>query len=52
MDSLRAPRNITPMGGSCYKVIDSSIAQESFLCLEMLTMHYRINIRVEDNKKG
>ena len=29
IDSLGTPRNITPIEGSCYEVIDSSISQFS-----------------------
>ena len=30
MNSLWTPRNITPINGSCYEVINSSISQEIF----------------------
>ena len=50
MDSLRTPRNITLIDGSCYEAIDSSISQEIFSYLKMLSMQCKKNIRVEDNK--
>ena len=49
--SLWTPRNITPLDGSCYEANDSSISQEIFSYLKMLSMQSRKNIRVEDNKK-
>ena len=51
MDLLWTPRNITPIDGSCYVVIDLSISQEIFSYLKMLSMQCRKNIRVYDNQK-
>ena len=51
MDSLRTYRNIKSLGGSCYEAIDSSISQNIFSYLKMLSMQCRKNITVEDNKK-
>ena len=51
MDSLRTSRNITSLDGSCYEVIDSSISQNSFSYLKMVSRQCRRNIRAEDNKK-
>ena len=51
MDSLRTPRNITLLDGSCYEAIDSSISQNIFSYLKMFSMQGRKSIAVEDNKK-
>ena len=51
MDSLWTPRNITSLDGSCYEAIDSSISENIFSCLKMLSMQCRKNNTVEDNKK-
>ena len=51
MDSLWTARNITSPDGSCYEAIDSSISQNIFSYLKMLSMQCRKNITVEDNKK-
>ena len=51
MDSLLTPRNITSLDGSCYEAINSSISQNVFLYLKIISMQYRKNITVEDNKK-
>ena len=50
IDSLGTPRNITPIEGSCYEVIDSSISQEIFPYLKMLSTQSRKNIRVKITK--
>ena len=44
-------QNITSLDGSSYKAIDSSISQNIFSYLKMLSMQYRKIITVEDNKK-
>ena len=36
---LLSPNNITPIDGSCYKIIDSSILQEPFQPFQMLIMN-------------
>ena len=51
MDSLWIPRNITPIDGSCYVVIDLSISQEIFSYLKMFSMQWRKSIRVYVNQK-
>ena len=51
MDSLWTPKNITSLDGLCYKAIDSSVSQNIFSYLKMLSMQYIKNITVEDNKK-
>ena len=51
MDSLWTARNITPIDGSSYEAIDSSISQETFSCLKMFNMKCRKNIRAEDDKE-
>ena len=51
MDSLWTPRNITSLDGSCYEAIDSSISQNIFLYLIMLSMQCRKNTANGDNKK-
>ena len=51
MDSLRTPKNITSLDGSCYEVINSSISQNIFLYNKMFSMQCRKNIIVEDDKK-
>ena len=50
IDSLGTPRNITPIEGSCYEVIDSSISQEIFQYLKMLSTQCRKNIKVKITK--
>ena len=44
-------QNITPLDGSSYKAIDSSISQNIFSYLKMFSMQCRKIIKVEDNKK-
>ena len=44
-------QNITSLDGSCYETIHSSISQNIFSCLKMLSMQCRKNITVEDNKE-
>ena len=51
MDSLWTPRNITSLDGSCYEAIDSSVSQNIFSYLKILSMQCRKNITVKDNKK-
>ena len=58
MDSLWtsvAPRNITSVDGSCYKVTDSSISQNGcffpFFHLKMFSIQCRKNHTVKDSKK-
>ena len=51
MDSLWTPKNVTSLDRSCYKTIDSSISQNIFSNLKMLSMQCKKNITVEDNKK-
>ena len=51
INSLWTPKNITAIDGWYYEAIDSSISQEIFSYLKMLSMQCRKNIRVKDNKK-
>ena len=51
MDSLRTPRNIISLNGSCYEAIDSSISQNIYSYLKMFSMQRSKSITVEDNKK-
>ena len=51
MDSLRTPRNITSLNGSCYEAIDSSISQNIFSYHKMFRMQCRKIITIEDNIK-
>ena len=44
-------QNITPLDGSSYEVIHSSISQNIFSYLKMFSMQCRKIITVEDNKK-
>ena len=50
MDSLWTPRNIIPLDGSCYRSIGSSISQNIFSYLKMLSMQCKKIITIEDNK--
>ena len=43
MDSLLPPFFITLFDGSCYQIIDSSIKEEMFSYLKMLSMQCRKN---------
>ena len=51
MDSLWTPRNIKSLDELCYEAIDSSISQNIFSYLKMLSVQCRKNITVDDNKK-
>ena len=51
IEFIWTPTNTTPIDGSCYEAIDSSISQERFSDLKILRMQCTKNIRVEDNKK-
>ena len=51
MDSLRTPRNIISLNGSCYEAIDTSISQNIYSYLKMFSMQRSKSITVEDNKK-
>ena len=51
MDSLWTAKNITPINGSSYEAIDSSISQETFSCLKLLNMKWRKKSRAEDDKE-
>ena len=51
MDSLWTAKNITPINGSSYEAIDSSISQETFSCLKLLNMKCRKKNRAEDDKE-
>ena len=44
-------QNITPLDGSSYEAIHSSISQNIFSYLKMFSMQCRKIITVEDNKK-
>ena len=51
MDSLRTPKNIASLDGSCYGAIDSSISKNIFSYLKIFSMQCRKNFTVKDNKK-
>ena len=51
MDSLRTPKNITALDGSCYEAVDLPISQNIFSYLKIFTIQCRENITVEDNEK-
>ena len=42
---------MTSLNGLCYEAIDSSVSQNIFSYLKILSMQCRKNITVEDNKK-
>ena len=44
-------QNITPLDGSSYEAIHSSISQNIFSYLKMFSIQCRKNITVEDNNK-
>ena len=51
MDSLRTPRNITSLDGSCYEAIDSAISQNIFSYLKMFSMQCRKTLQLRITKK-
>ena len=52
MAPLWIPSNITWLDGLCYEVIESSVSENIFSYLKMLSMQCRKNTTVEDNKQG